>query len=336
MLPRHISTPMAIPLSALYQAADCDETTAVRGLAQSMSRAQRAQAVDTGRALVRAVRERAGERPYLDAFLQEFGLSSEEGVALMCLAEALLRIPDDDNADRLIAEKLAAGDWAAHAGSSESLFVNASTWALMLTGGLMELPSPMGTNTSGWLRNLVQRAGEPVIRRALRSAIRLMGSEFVVGRSMGEALERSRREADLALCSFDVLGEGARTDATAQRYFTAYQDAIRAIGAANRQQGRAKDDPHNGSSISIKLSALEARYALSQRARVRDRLMPRAVELARLAAQQNLSLTRNLTGSRSHSRCSRCLPRMWARWDGLALELQCKRTAVAPQWSSTG
>jgi RHH-type transcriptional regulator, proline utilization regulon repressor / proline dehydrogenase / delta 1-pyrroline-5-carboxylate dehydrogenase len=284
-------TSMTIPLNALYEAADRDESAAVHALTGAMSLAQRARALEIGRALVRGVRTRAAERPYLDAFLQEFGLSNEEGIALMCLAEALPRIPDDANADLLIAEQLAGGDWAAHAGSSESLFVNASTWALMLTGRLIDLPAPMSANTSGWLRGLVQRAGEPVVRRALRAAMRLMGNGFVVGRDIGKALARSRRDDNLTLCSFDMLGEGARTDATAQRYFDEYTQGIRAIGEAAHHQNRGDADPHSVSSISIKLSALEPRYALAQRDRVRQRLIPRVLELARIAAHEDLTIT---------------------------------------------
>jgi len=281
----------SVPRLALYAAADRDETTAVRSLTEAMTQPQRARALDIGRALVRGVRARAAERPYLDAFLQEFGLSSEEGIALMCLAEALLRIPDDENADRLIAEKLAGGNWAAHSGSSESLFVNASTWALMLTGRVVDLPSPLQANTAGWVRGLVQRAGEPLVRAALRQAMRLMGSEFVVGRDINEALARSQREPPLALCSFDMLGEGARTDADAQRYLDAYTQAIAAIGAANRARSRDDDNPHAVSSISIKLSALDPRYSLTQRERVHARLVPRVLDLMRLAEAQSIALT---------------------------------------------
>jgi RHH-type proline utilization regulon transcriptional repressor/proline dehydrogenase/delta 1-pyrroline-5-carboxylate dehydrogenase len=280
-----------ILLAELYRAADQDESLAVQAFTSALSPSQRTRARDIGLALVRAVRTRAGERTYLDAFLQEFGLSSEEGVALMCLAESLLRIPDDATADRLIAEKLAGGGWTAHAGASESLFVNASTWGLMLTGRLIDLPPPLRANPVGWLRGLVQRVSEPIVRRALRAAMRLMGREFVIGRDIAEALARSRRERELNLCSFDMLGEGARTDRDARHYLEAYGQAIRAIGEANRSGRSWPADPHSISSISIKLSALDARYELTQRERVCERLLPRALELARLAASEGLALT---------------------------------------------
>ena len=146
--------------------------------------------------------------PFLDAFLQEFGLSNQEGIALMCIAEALLRIPDDATADRLIAEKLATGDWSSHAGKSESLFVNASTWGLMLTGGILELDPAIKTDTTGWMRKLTRKAGEPLVRLAVRRAMRIIGGEFVVGRSIEEALARSAREADVGAVLFRHAGRG--------------------------------------------------------------------------------------------------------------------------------
>jgi len=138
----------------------------------------RHRAVATAMALVEGARARRDERPFLDAFLQEFGLSNQEGIALMCIAEALLRIPDDATADRLIAEKLATGDWSSHAGKSESLFVNASTWGLMLTGGILELDPSIKTDTTGWMRKLTRKAGEPLVRLAVRRAMRIIGGEF--------------------------------------------------------------------------------------------------------------------------------------------------------------
>src|SRR5580692_4008272 len=246
----------------------------------------RHRAVALGVKLVEGARARRDERPFLDAFLQEFGLSNQEGIALMCIAEALLRIPDDATADRLIAEKLATGDWSSHAGKSESLFVNASTWGLMLTGGILELDPAIKTDTTGWMRKFTRKAGEPLVRLAVRRAMRIIGGEFVVGRSIEEALARSAREADVGLCSFDMLGEGARTQADAQRYLASYEHAIAVIGAA-----AAGREPHEASSISIKLSALEPRYTLLQHERVMRRLVPQTLALARQAAGLNIQLT---------------------------------------------
>jgi RHH-type proline utilization regulon transcriptional repressor/proline dehydrogenase/delta 1-pyrroline-5-carboxylate dehydrogenase len=246
----------------------------------------RHRAVALGVALVEGARARRDERPFLDAFLQEFGLSNQEGIALMCIAEALLRIPDDATADRLIAEQLATGDWSAHAGRSESLFVNASTWGLMLTGGILDLDPSIKADAAGWMRKLTRKAGEPLVRLAVRRAMRIIGGEFVVGRSIEEALERSAREPAVALCSFDMLGEGARTLKDADRYLSSYEHAIDIIGA--RGSNRA---PHERSSISIKLSALEPRYSLLQHARVMRRLVPKTLELVRRAAACGIQLT---------------------------------------------
>jgi RHH-type proline utilization regulon transcriptional repressor/proline dehydrogenase/delta 1-pyrroline-5-carboxylate dehydrogenase len=246
----------------------------------------RHRAVAIAMALVEGARARRDERPFLDAFLQEFGLSNQEGIALMCIAEALLRIPDDATADRLIAEKLATGDWSSHAGKSESLFVNASTWGLMLTGSILELDPSIKTDTTGWMRKFTRKAGEPLVRLAVRRAMRIIGGEFVVGRSIEEALARSAREADVGLCSFDMLGEGARTQADAQRYLASYEHAIDVIGAA--AAGRA---PEEASSISIKLSALESRYSLLQHERVMQRLVPLVGALVRRAAALGIQLT---------------------------------------------
>ncbi len=276
-----------------------DEPTAVRRLLHSLelTAGARHRAVALAQALVQGARARRDERPFLDAFLQEFGLSNQEGIALMCIAEALLRIPDDATADRLIAEQLATGDWSAHTGRSESVFVNASTWGLMLTGKMLELDPAIRSDASGWVRRLTRKAGEPAVRLAVRRAMRIIGGEFVVGRSIGEALGRSAAEPGLALCSFDMLGEGARTGADAERYLKAYEHAIDAIGAAAAGMARATVDgagllaPHEVSSISIKLSALEPRYVLAQRERVMARLVPKVLALARRAATAGIQLT---------------------------------------------
>jgi RHH-type proline utilization regulon transcriptional repressor/proline dehydrogenase/delta 1-pyrroline-5-carboxylate dehydrogenase len=246
----------------------------------------RHRAVALAMSLVEGARARRDERPFLDAFLQEFGLSNQEGIALMCIAEALLRIPDDATADRLIAEKLATGDWSAHAGRSESLFVNASTWGLMLTGGILELDPTIKMDATGWMRKLTRKAGEPLVRLAVRRAMRIIGGEFVVGRSIEEALARSAREPEVGLCSFDMLGEGARTLKDAARYLKSYQHAINVIGST--AAGRAV---HEVSSISIKLSALEPRYNLLQHDRVMQRLAPQVIELARQTAKLGVQLT---------------------------------------------
>ena len=207
-------------------------------------------------ALVEGARARRDERPFLDAFLQEFGLSNQEGIALMCIAEALLRIPDDATADRLIAEKLATGDWSAHAGKSESLFVNASTWGLMLTGGILDLDPSIKTDAAGWMRTLTRKAGEPVVRLAVRRAMRIIGGEFVVGRSdrRGAGAQRARsgrRGYARSTCSAKARERSRMRSVISPRTST------RSTPSARAATGRPARET---SAISVKLSALQPRY----------------------------------------------------------------------------
>jgi RHH-type transcriptional regulator, proline utilization regulon repressor / proline dehydrogenase / delta 1-pyrroline-5-carboxylate dehydrogenase len=241
-------------------------------------------------ALVEAVRGARVERSGMDAFLREYDLGSQEGVILMCLAEALLRIPDAVTADRLIADKIAAGDWAAHLSDGGSLFVNASTWGLMLTGRLVQPDSGTQRDPAAFIRNLVARVGEPVVRTALRQAMRIMGHQFVMGRTIEEALARAAEGANARYrYSFDMLGEAALAMPDADRYLQAYSDAIGSLGAAVR---RARDTtPDAAPSISVKLSALHPRYEFAQRARVHAELTPRLIMLAERAATAGIALT---------------------------------------------
>src|SRR5258707_4368335 len=178
----------------------------------------RHRAVATAMALVEGARARRDERPFLDAFLQEFGLSNQEGIALMCIAEALLRVPDDATADRLIAEQLATGDWSSHAGRSESLFVNASTWGLMLTGRILQLDSAIQSDAGGWFRRLAHKAGEPLVRHAVRRAMRIIGGGVGGGATLEQALARSAPKTENGVFLFVMLGEGGRNLKEAARY----------------------------------------------------------------------------------------------------------------------
>jgi len=207
-----------------------DETaTVARLLAHPPLDATAGQTVRTNaEALVAQARKAADRQGVVENFLQEFSLGTREGLALMCLAEALLRTPDEETRDRLIAEKIGSADWAAHLGQSDSLFVNASTWGLMLTGRLVELDETARADPAGFLRRLASRLGEPLIRAAVSQAVRIMGEQFVLGRNIEAALRRARREG--YLCSFDMLGEGARTATDAERYDAAYAAAIEAVG----------------------------------------------------------------------------------------------------------
>ena len=233
-------------------------------------------------ALVRAARGATRRQGVVESFLQEFSLGTREGLALMCLAEALLRTPDADTRDRLIAEKIASADWARHLGRSDSLFVNASTWGLMLTGRLVDVAAEAKRDLGGFLKRLAGRVGEPVIRQAVQAAVRMMGEQFVLGRTIGDALARAKREA--MLCSFDMLGEGARTRADADRYERLYAEAIERVGAAAAGAG-----PERGHGISVKLSALCPRYEAVQEAFVRADLYPRLKRLAVQAAAHDLN-----------------------------------------------
>ena len=178
--------------------------------------------------LVRTARRSARRQGVVEGFLQEFSLGTREGLALMCLAEALLRTPDLATRDALIAEKIGSADWGAHLGQSENLFVNASTWGLMLTGKLVDVDEDAARDAAGFVKRLANRVGEPVIRAAVAQAIRIMGEQFVLGRTIHDALKRAKKDG--YLCSFDMLGEGARTQADAERYERAYADAIEAVG----------------------------------------------------------------------------------------------------------
>ncbi len=235
-------------------------------------------------ALVRTARQAASRQGVVESFLAEFSLSTREGLALMCLAEALLRTPDEETRDRLIAEKIASADWASHAGRSQSLLVNASTWSLMLTGRLIDPDDEARQDLGGFIRRLAGRLGEPVIRRAVAAAVRIMGEQFVLGATIEKAMKRA--EAQGFTCSFDMLGEGARTAADAERYEAAYAAALSAVARRGTGEG-----PEAGHGISVKLSALSPRYEARQAARVRDELYPRLRRLAIQAAKADINLT---------------------------------------------
>ena len=235
--------------------------------------------------LVETVRRTRVSASGVEAFLQQYNLASREGVILMCLAEALLRIPDAGTADRLIADKIPDGAWAEHLGDSDSLFVNASTWGLMLTGRIVGLDAAEGHR---WYERLVGRLGEPVVRAALRQAMRIMGHQFVMGRSIGEALDRAQGADERRYrYSFDMLGEAALTAADAAQYLAKYHAAIVEIGARV-----AHDQPmESRHSVSVKLSALHPRYEFAQAGRVVAELAPQLIELVRAARAAGIALT---------------------------------------------
>ena len=264
-----------------------DEVVEARLATASLPEAEQVEIIDKAADLVRRVRARADDQTAIEFFMRQYDLSSEEGVLLMCVAEALLRIPDTRTADRLIRDKLGDADWDEHLGDSQSVLVNASTWGLMLTGRMINLGEDTRTNFAGALSRLVGRSGEPAIRLAVRQAMRIMGHQFVMGRTIGEALKRAERKAHRQYrYSFDMLGEAALTEADAQRYFDAYANAIGVLGKRGPW-----DDLHQAPSISVKLSAIHPRYEAMNRRRARDELAPRLVKLAQLAAENHISLT---------------------------------------------
>ncbi len=243
--------------------------------------------------LVKAVRE--GRRTFggVDRFTSEYGLTNEEGVLLMCMAEALLRIPDAETADRFIADKILGGDWERHLGHSESVLVNASTWGLMLTGRVLELGDMGNKGLTGALSRMVARSGEPVIREAMRHAMRVLGEQFVLGRTIAEAIERGEEAEEQGYrFSYDMLGETALTQRDADRYFERYVEALEAVADhAGPPANQGDDVLHARPSLSVKLSALHPRFDPANERRVRREAGPKLLKLARLARKTWLGLT---------------------------------------------
>jgi RHH-type proline utilization regulon transcriptional repressor/proline dehydrogenase/delta 1-pyrroline-5-carboxylate dehydrogenase len=277
-----------IPLRAAVTAAyRRDEVDAVQWLLEQIKNNDAnslQQAQQLAHKLVSSVREQRTRASGVDALMHEFSLSSEEGVALMCLAEALLRIPDNATADRLIADKISKGDWRKHLGESPSLFVNAATWGLLITGKLVSTSSETGLGSA--LSKLIAKGGEPLIRKGVDLAMRMLGNQFVTGQTIDEAIKNGQsNEARGYRYSYDMLGEAALTEADAKNYYASYETAIHAIGKASNGRGIK-----NGPGISVKLSALHPRYSRSQRARVMEELLPRVRQLVLLAKHYNIGL----------------------------------------------
>ena len=275
--------------SAIAARLFADETATVRALAAeaALSADDQKRVAELARQLVAAVRAGRTKQGGIDAFMQEYSLSSEEGVVLMCLAEALLRIPDAETADKLIADKVGGKDWESHLGQSGSLFVNASAWGLMLTGRFVDLGKMALGDVGSYLKKLVTRSGEPIIRNAMKQAMRIMGKQFVLGRTIDEAMSiAAPLEAEGYRFSYDMLGEAAFTMEDAGRYLASYRNALKTLGA--RTKG---DDIFARASISVKLSALHPRYEEKQEARVMAELLPRVADLAVEAKALNVGLT---------------------------------------------
>lgn len=314
-----------------------DETEAVNDLlAQaSLPPTEREQVIDLAAGLVTRVRARAKDQSAVESFMRQYDLSSEEGVLLMCVAEALLRIPDKGTADKLIRDKLGEADWKKHLGQSESLFVNASTWGLMLTGHLVNLSENTRHDFTGSLKRLVGRAGEPAIRLAVRQAMRIMGHQFVMGRSIDEALDRcAKKEYAMYRYSYDMLGESALTAETAERYQQDYRNAIAAIGARGPYANHT-DAP----SISVKLSALHPRYEVAKRELARRQLGEKLLELSQLAMKHGIALSVDAEEAERLELSLDIIGDVFAHpslegWNGLGIVVQAyaKRTPFVIDW----
>ncbi len=276
-------TPLRAAVTAAYRRPEPDCVAALLDAA-TLQPDEAAAAAITARSLVERLRAKA-RRGGVEGLIQEYALSSQEGVALMCLAEALLRIPDAATRDALIRDKIAGGDWRAHVGQSPSLFVNAATWGLVVTGRLTTTTSESSLGSA--LTRLIGRGGEPLIRKGTDLAMRMMGEQFVTGQTIAEALSNSRKlEARGFRYSYDMLGEAATTAEDAARYLGDYEGAIHAIGAASA----GKRGPIESAGISVKLSALHPRYARAKAGRVMAELLPRVKGLAALAKSYDIGL----------------------------------------------
>lgn len=236
--------------------------------------------------LAQNVRHAAQKGSNLQSLLNQYSLSTHEGIVLMCLAEALLRVPDRTTSDRLIRDKLLEGDWSSHIGDSDSFFVNASAWGLLLSGRVVGFNAE-GSQEINKITKAIGKLGEPLIRAAMREAMRIMGTQFVLGRTIEEAQKRAAQQESLGFnYSYDMLGEAARTMDDANTYFDAYCHAIKNIGANNKD-----NDIYAGSGISVKLSALHPRYEHLQHDRVMNELVPRLKQLVLMAKKYRIGLT---------------------------------------------
>lgn len=277
--------PQAPLRDAITSAYRLDEVQAVQNLISTLnfSTEEKNQIQTLARRLISQVRADRSKSSGVDALMQEFSLSSEEGVALMCLAESLLRIPDTATRDRLIQDKLADGDWKSHVGNSPSMFVNAAAWGLVLTG---KLTQPTSGGLGSALTRVLQKGGAPFIRAGVNHAMKILGKQFVTGQTIEEALANGKEREKLGYrFSFDMLGEAAMTQEDADRYYQDYVTAIHAIGKDAKGRG-----VYDGNGISVKLSAIHPRYFRAQHERVMTELLPRLKALYMLAKEYNIGL----------------------------------------------
>jgi len=326
--------PLRKAITALYQA---DESVCVQRLLAALGKNEVPQAAiqKTATELVETIRSDKTAHGGLDAFLQEFKLSSREGIALMCLAEALLRVPDGRTADALIKDKLGAANWRSHLGKSESLLVNASTWGLLLTGKFIAMDHTEKQDLTASLTRLASRSGEPLIRKAVSKAMGIMGHQFVLAETMAAGLKKAHKlQARGFLYSYDMLGEAARTAEAADHYFQAYRNSIALIGGS----ATAKACEQNPG-ISVKLSALHARYEFAKMSRMLDEMIPRLLILAQAAKAAGIGMTIDAEEADRLEPSLVLLQRLaqnpkLQNWDGLGFVVQAyqKRAPAVLDW----
>jgi RHH-type proline utilization regulon transcriptional repressor/proline dehydrogenase/delta 1-pyrroline-5-carboxylate dehydrogenase len=334
--------PTTTSLDALMQrmndAYHLDENTSVKEYLNAISLTPDAKGriKNTARTFVETVRANRKRFGGLDSFLQEFGLSTSEGIALMCLAEALLRIPDPDTADKLIRDKIGSADWDQHLGKGHDLFVNASTWALMLTGKVIgDIEEDKDSSIAAIAGRMVSKLGEPIVRRAMLHSMKIMGQQFVMGRTIDEAIARAAEAEKTGYRhSYDMLGEGARSTEDAERYFANYEMAINAIGRAAAGRG-----PVLSPGLSVKLSAIHPRFEYTQRHLCVPALSEKLLVLAQKCAHYGIGLTVDAEEAHRLEMTLNIVENVFTDpslkgWDGFGLAVQAyqKRSGRAIDW----
>ncbi len=319
-----------------------DENIAVDHIlpAAEVNVSARSRAWERARKMVLQIRKDQEGNGAIDALLNEYSLSSEEGVVLMCLAEALLRVPDKLTQDELIRDKISQGQWSSHLGSSDSLFVNASSWGLLITGSMVDYADKRNQDRFGLLKKTVGRLGEPVIRKSMNFAMKIMGKQFVMGENITAATKRATEKEQLGyVYSYDMLGEGARTMKDAEKYLKAYRDAIDEIGQVAANKGEGKNDPRKTPGISVKLSAIHPRYEFTHKARVMEELVPKLKALCLQAKSFNIGLTVDAEESERLDISLDIIEAVFsdddlAGWDGFGMALQAyqKRAIFVVDW----
>jgi RHH-type proline utilization regulon transcriptional repressor/proline dehydrogenase/delta 1-pyrroline-5-carboxylate dehydrogenase len=311
------------------------EDVVVRGLMEEarMDAPTLARAQDLAARLAQGVRDARINAGGVDLLTQEFSLDSREGIALMCLAEAMLRIPDTETRNQLIRDKIVDADWRAHIGKSPSLFVNATAWGLLFTGKLLKQPDENALAEA--LSRVVRKGGEAVVRAGVAYAMRMLGKQFVTGQTIEEAIGVAKgRESGGYRYTYDMLGEAALTDEDAQAYFESYRHAIEAIGKEAKGQG-----PIDGPGVSVKISGLHPRYELAQRDRVLSEMYPRLLQLAQTAKKYGIGFHLDQEESARFDLTLEMLERLCAEpslkgWNGIGISLQAyqKRGRAVADW----